>query len=207
MRIAFMGAAGTGKSTLAKWLAVELGLPMNPHTVRGTAARLGFDNPYDVDRAGRDAYAYALETDEASPVDAARFALREFRPGQTTCRMFFQDELLRDKVRWELANPEFVTDRSAVDVLAYTALHGALDLREDTITHALQAQQRYTDVYACPIDGFVNLDNDPVRNHGMGYHRASEALMRGWCANPTRTLWKPDLAERKRLIRIDLGRA
>lgn len=43
MRIAFFGAQGVGKSTAAKHLAGELGLPLISGTVRTTAARLGVD--------------------------------------------------------------------------------------------------------------------------------------------------------------------
>ena len=50
-RLAFCGASGTGKSTLATRLAQELGLDLNPVGSRSTARAMGFDNPYDVDKA------------------------------------------------------------------------------------------------------------------------------------------------------------
>lgn len=53
MRIAFAGASGTGKTTLAEYVAKSRGLTTCPVGARSVAKAMGFDNPYDVDRAGR----------------------------------------------------------------------------------------------------------------------------------------------------------
>ena len=53
MRIAFAGASGTGKTTLAKYVAETFNLPFNPIGSRSVAKDMGFDSPYDVDKAGR----------------------------------------------------------------------------------------------------------------------------------------------------------
>lgn len=53
VRLAFSGASGTGKSTLAIYVAELLGLPINPIGSRSVAQAMGFENPYDVDRAGK----------------------------------------------------------------------------------------------------------------------------------------------------------
>lgn len=52
-RVAFCGASGTGKTTMATWLAEEASLPLNPVGSRSVAKEMGFDSPYDVDKAGR----------------------------------------------------------------------------------------------------------------------------------------------------------
>lgn len=52
-RIAFCGASGTGKSTLATHLSDLLGVPINPVGARSVASAMGFDSPYAVDRAGK----------------------------------------------------------------------------------------------------------------------------------------------------------
>lgn len=52
-RIAFAGASGTGKTTLAKYVSEKYGLPMNPVGSRSVAQAMGFENPYDVDKAGK----------------------------------------------------------------------------------------------------------------------------------------------------------
>ncbi len=53
IRLAFAGASGTGKTTLATYAAELLGLPMNPIGARSVAAAMGFASPYDVNRAGK----------------------------------------------------------------------------------------------------------------------------------------------------------
>lgn len=53
MRIAFAGASGTGKTKLAEWASKEFDLPFNPVGSRSVAKAMGFDNPYDVDAAGK----------------------------------------------------------------------------------------------------------------------------------------------------------
>lgn len=53
MKIAIMGASGTGKTTLATAIASAYGIPLNPIGARSVALDMGFTNPYDVDAAGR----------------------------------------------------------------------------------------------------------------------------------------------------------
>jgi len=51
-RIAFAGASGTSKSTLATWLSEAYGLPLNPIGAMDVANRMGFSSVYDLARAG-----------------------------------------------------------------------------------------------------------------------------------------------------------
>lgn len=53
MRIAMTGASGTGKTTLAEYVAATMRLPLNPVGSRSVAAAMGFASPYDVDKAGK----------------------------------------------------------------------------------------------------------------------------------------------------------
>lgn len=53
MRIALTGSSGTGKTTLATFIAETFGIPYNPVGSRSVAKDMGFDSPYDVDAAGQ----------------------------------------------------------------------------------------------------------------------------------------------------------
>jgi predicted ATPase len=53
LRIAFTGASGTGKTTLAERVSAKFDVPINPVGSRSVAKLMGFDNPYDVDKAGK----------------------------------------------------------------------------------------------------------------------------------------------------------
>lgn len=53
IRLAFCGASGTGKTTLAEHFARALDIPLNPVGSRSVAAEMGFASPYDVDKAGK----------------------------------------------------------------------------------------------------------------------------------------------------------
>jgi nicotinamide riboside kinase len=53
MRIAIAGASGTGKTTLARAISEKYNIPLNPVGARSVALEMGFDNPYDVDKAGK----------------------------------------------------------------------------------------------------------------------------------------------------------
>ena len=52
-RIAFCGASGTGKTTMSEFLTSTLKVPFNPVGSRSVSKAMGFDSPYDVDKAGK----------------------------------------------------------------------------------------------------------------------------------------------------------
>ncbi len=53
MRIAFAGSSGTGKTTLAEYIEDTFGLEYNPVGARTVSKLMGFESPYDVDKAGK----------------------------------------------------------------------------------------------------------------------------------------------------------
>ena len=53
LRVAFCGPSGTGKSTLTTFVSDVFKLEQNPIGSRSVAKAMGFENPYDVDAAGR----------------------------------------------------------------------------------------------------------------------------------------------------------
>lgn len=52
-RVALTGASGTGKSTLATFIASTWELELNPVGSRSVSKAMGFASPYDVDAAGQ----------------------------------------------------------------------------------------------------------------------------------------------------------
>jgi hypothetical protein len=208
-RIAFAGASGTGKTTLARWVSDAFGYPMNPIGARSVAAELGFTNPYDVDQASQDAYTQAVASGITDPAEAARLALAQPFTG-TSCRPMFQRKVQVSKIAWE-ERASFVTDRTPFDDLVYASMHCREVVDEAFIERAIQATSRYTMIFFCPMVAFYDPAGDPSRLTDVAYHRQFEASVRGWLAlsgwsegapgRPLRTLHHGSLAERQRMIR------
>ncbi len=149
-RIAFAGASGTGKTSLARPLAEALGLPLQPSFSRLVAAEMGFASPYDVDALG--------QRDE--------FQRRVL------------DRLLAWQVGHHATG--YVADRTVWDALVYTLLHASEETSLEashTIVRAMEGlgtRSFYTRVILCPIDSLFELGADPARAPGVTYHRLFE---------------------------------
>jgi hypothetical protein len=137
IRLAFTGASGTGKTTLARWVSEQFDLPLNPVGSRSVAKAMGFDNPYDVDAAGQ--------------------------------RGPFQRRLVEDKRAWEDTHESFVTDRTTLDNLAYTALHDVYAIDQGLVGKVREGLRRYTHIVFCPFDVFHSMGGDPHRVGGGVY--------------------------------------
>ena len=147
LRIAFCGASGTGKTTLAKWLSTEYGFEFNPIGARHVASLLGFESPYDVDKAGR--------------------------------RSEFQSLLIDMKVSWESRRNSFVTDRTTLDNLTYTAIHKPEAVTDEVIGKTLEGLSRYTHIIHCPVSEFIKLDTDPCRMGDLDYQLEYDSRLLG----------------------------
>ena len=158
MRIAFCGASGTGKTTLARYLARELGLTMEEwptpgggfeSTTRYTARQLtGEPLPYKVDETGQ--------------------------------RPYFQRQLLENKLEWEAAHKSFVTDRTHLDNLAYSIMHDIADTGSCAAFwgRAVAGMANYDVVFFMPIRP-IGADSDPARKQSPEYQKAYASVLRG----------------------------
>lgn len=171
LRISFTGASGTGKTTLAEFVSVEFGIPLNPVGSRSVAKAMGFDSPYDVDKAGK--------------------------------RAKFQRRLVEEKVSWEAAHDSFVTDRSTLDNLLYTALHDVHSIDEAVLETVKKGLSRYTHLIYCPVQSFIHVGDDAARVKDGVYHEIYDAALSGlietyWdYSNPKYSVFFTDLDARK----------
>lgn len=147
MRIGFTGASGTGKSTLARFVAETFGLEMCNVGSREVAKLMGFDSPYGVDAAGK--------------------------------RKEFQHRLLLEKTTWERERDRFVTDRTMLDNLAYSILHGVRDVDAEFMAACFKGLARYDVIFFLAVDDFCEPVDDAARVKDLAYHRAFEATLRG----------------------------
>ncbi|CAB4203451.1 Fer4_NifH domain containing protein [uncultured Caudovirales phage] len=187
-RIAFAGASGTGKSTLAVALSQHLQLPVNPVGSRSVAASLGFLNPYDVDRASLESYERLSPDYPLGSV--VELAMENWRldPSCRTVRSLFQAKLQTAKIDWENAArpPGYVSDRTTMDDMAYALLHCPSVVDRAFIKRAREHLREYTHVIFCPLDSFYAHAGDPARVSDIEYHYRYEAILRGLLADERR---------------------
>lgn len=149
-RIAFAGASGTGKTTLARRVADLLKLPLAPSAARLAAAEMGLASPYDADVQGtrpelqrritkkrcewQSEHAAGFVSDRSSYDDLAYTLIHCGEPLYAECLtlVFNQDQILR---------PTY-------DVIVF-----------------------------CPMASFFHLGTDPARNPDLSYHREFERLL------------------------------
>lgn len=142
----------------------------------------------------------AAEMGLESPYDADHLGVRGV----------FRETLQARKIAWELEHDSFVTDRTTLDELVYSEMHGTPSAAYEAA--ALGHMARYTHVFYCPLGVFCNLGDDPKRNPDMGYQREFDRRLVAHLVatvGPTpyeaHVLQVADLDERKNQIRAALG--
>lgn len=182
MKIAFMGAAGTGKSTLAKFVSASMDIPFVDVGSRSVANDMGFARPYDVDAAGkRDEFQIRLLAKKMEQENGMSSLVTD----RTTV-----DHL----AYWHV--------HSYVNLKMLSIVPGDMgDYRSAAIAH----MNRYDVVFWCPFEVFNDMADDPVREKDSYYHLMTEAIMVGLCVAgkvSTRIIRvvKSDLEERKNLV-------
>lgn len=148
--IAFAGASGTGKSTLAQHIyKTEEGFSFTQVGARSIASEMGLASPYDVDAYGR-----RLE-----------FQKR------------LQEAKIENAVAISRADMSLITDRTTLDELAYTILHLNGGVPEDYASRAMAHMARYDIVFFCAMQDFFDLADDPVRVKDREYHQNFQYIL------------------------------
>jgi len=187
VKIAFCGASGCGKSTLARYVVETYDLELNPVGSRSVAKDMGFDNPYDVDKADQAAYLQTLETPPSFgrtrlTIGAAALAsMCAFGalPSAPTVRPLFQRRLQDAKIAWEVEHESFVTDRSSFDDLAYAMMHCPDVVDSTFVARAFEASKAYDLLIYCPLSSFHDTAGDPARVADPMYHWHYDILLQG----------------------------
>jgi hypothetical protein len=120
----------------------------------------------------------AAELGFASPYDVDK-------AGQ---RAHFQQLLLFKKLQWESSTEAFVTDRTPLDNLTYTALHDVHSVSSDQLASARLGMNRYTHVFFCPMSAVFNPGDDEARVKDRTYHELYEVMFFGLLKESVRAI-------------------
>lgn len=134
MKIAISGSHGVGKTTLARALSKELGLPMISEVAREVAKKQGFETTEQI------WHAFKIQ------------------------RMIFQLNVYFHQIKAEEDSWRgFIADRSVFDVVAYCIFYDLpLGLIEYLRSDAIQHSRRYDLIVYCPVPG-GELEDDGFR--------------------------------------------
>ncbi len=147
IRLAFCGASGTGKSTLASLVSARIGLPICPVGSREVSKAMGFASPYDVDAAGK-------RVEFQHELLKQKYAWeRSHADGYVSDRTHF-DNLTYTTMHapGPAADPHFIEA-----VVAAASYH--------------------THIVLCPIGAVHNVGDDPARINDSRYHREYERIL------------------------------
>lgn len=175
MRVAFSGASGTGKSTLAKHVAEKFGVPVCPVGARSVAAEMGYASPYDVDAAGR----------------RAEFQRRVFeskRAWEAEHEAFVTDRTVLDNLAYMICDGDPRSLRSG-EVREYFEAHERYDLVVFTPVSAFQdlagdpsrvQVAGYHEAYEAVLRGMIGEHGGEYAVLSIGDLRERLAYVAGW---------------------------
>lgn len=167
-RIFFAGPSGTGKTTLAKFIAEELDLPY----LRGSAGHIMSDsvkanlfNQYGWESKG---HQNVITMGHQNPAFGKRF----------------QDETLKARVNMIRNKSHFVTDRSFLDLIIYYSQQIAQHLGDDTtgtfVYNCLEFLNKYTDVLIyVDFKNPASVENNGSRISNRVYQKSMSYIFKG----------------------------
>jgi len=149
MKIAIAGASGTGKSTLARFIAERYTLPICPVGSRSVAHAMGFENPYDVDKIPGKRLEFQMEL------------FKQKRSWEDSAVKFVTD-------RSHFDNLAYCAMHDCSDKLPAWALDAYVD-----------AVKAYDRIFYLPLRSYQNLGDDPHRVDNPTYHLMFDMLIYG----------------------------
>ncbi len=151
MKLAFTGASGTGKTTIAEKLSSILEVPVNPVGSRYITKKMNLSSPYDVD-------AFGLR--------------KEFQHRLLTEKSYWELDKASE-------NQSYITDRTHLDNLIYSIMHGCVQtVDKQYIENAVKFTEFYTHIVFFPLDVFIKTDDDSARMNNIEYQKTYETLLK-----------------------------
>lgn len=174
MRVAFYGASGTGKTTLAAFVADQFGLQLNPVGSRSVSEAMGFASPYEVDKAGKRA-------------EFQRRLLFEKREWEDAHDSFVSDRTTADNLIYTMMH-----DVGACDADTFTGATSGLARYTHLVYHPVGV--------FCRIDNDVARLAD-MTYHRM-FDAAVDGVVRHYAPidTPRSTMFAADIDTRKELV-------
>lgn len=157
MKVAFSGAAGTGKTTLAKEVSEKLGLHYVTVGSRSVAREMGYSSPYDVDKDGK-----RLE-----------FQIRLLETKikyENEKKHFVTDRTTLDQLAYTYIH---LFECGYLEQMPRDVVDG---LYAKAISH----MDTYDVVFFCGMSTFWNPVSDGIRRVSYNYHRMYETLLYGF---------------------------
>jgi nicotinamide riboside kinase len=156
MKIAFSGAAGTGKTTLAKDISEKLQLHYVEVGSRSVAREMGYKSPYDVDRDGK---------------------RLEFQKSLLEAKIKYESE------RNDFVTDRTTLDQLAYTYIHLFEC-GKLeqmprDIMDDLHSKAVEHMDNYDMIFFCGMNTFWCPTSDGVRRVSYNYHRMYESMLYG----------------------------
>lgn len=155
MRIAIAGASGTGKTTLARAISEHFNIPINPVGARTVALEMGFENPYDVDAAGR-------------RVEFQKKLFEAKRDWELSRDAFVTDRSYLDNLTYCALHMPAELDDDAIEVFSKAMDRYDIVLRlsissfQNTADGIRKTSKTYHRLYEQLLDGFFGYRNDNV---------------------------------------------
>lgn len=134
MKIAISGAHGVGKTTLVNALAGTIKIPVIHEVVRAVAKEMEIEN------------CGIIKVSDTETIER------------------FQTKVFYHQVLREIELPDFISDRSLFDIVAYMEYYGLpTDMIDEFFQYVIRCSTNYDAIIYCPIPKWVEIEADGFR--------------------------------------------